>query len=106
MIPVPQALSVWELLPGCILASPGPSSHRNLLKTLTQGYQTLSSSFLSFSSFLFSFPPPSLPSSLPSFLLSFFSLSVMVPSHLCRAPGLTRAALPQLQGAPSSPKGA
>nr|KAF6420610.1 hypothetical protein HJG59_009342 [Molossus molossus] len=46
----------------------------------------------------------------PTFLFfSFFFFGLMmVPSHLCRAPGITslpRAALPLLQRAPSSPKG-
>lgn len=83
VILIPQAPSVWGLLPDCILASSGPC----LLQKLIQ--QTA----------------PGRPSSL---LYYYFILLLMVPSHLHRALGiasLPRAALPSLQPAPSSPKG-
>lgn len=81
MILIPQAPSVWGLLPGCILASSGPCLLQKLIQQTAPGR--------------------------PNSLLFFFLLMI-VPSHLRRAPGttsLSRAALPSLLPAPSSPKG-
>lgn len=80
MTPVPLVPSVWEQLPGCILASSGPCLWQKFIQDTAPGLPN---------SFLLVFPPDG---------------SITSPQS-SGVTSLPRAALISLQCAPSSPKG-